>query len=87
MKNNATTSAEASLVSAPAEKMLKLIRGLVNFPNAQICVHAVSADLLSALAENGYPVSRALARAVVGANDASATRSIEKNLRAIRHSR
>jgi hypothetical protein len=59
-------------VVIPAEVILKQIEWLMKFPYPTICRHLVAANLLSTLEEHGYPVSKELARAVVGADDDAA---------------
>jgi hypothetical protein len=59
-------------VQIPADKLLRMVRRLLEFPYPQICRHSVACDLLSLLEEHGYPVTDALAAAVVRADDGKA---------------
>jgi hypothetical protein len=59
-------------VEIPADKLLRMVRRLLEFPYPQICRHSVACDLLSLLEEHGYPVTDGLAAAVVRADDGKA---------------
>ena len=50
----------------------------MKFPYPTICRHLVAADMLSALEEHGYPVSRRLVKAVVDADDEAALEALAK---------
>lgn len=62
----------------PVAAIYKMAERLLNFPYSQICRHAVAADLLSLLEEAGEPISEALAKAVVEANDFEALEELKK---------
>jgi hypothetical protein len=45
-------------------EILQMVKGLVNFPFPQICVHAVSLDLLQLLINNNIDIPEELIRSV-----------------------
>lgn len=63
-----------SRVAMSADDVLAFVEQLLRFPYPQVCRHYVAAQLLSELERLGLSVSRELADAVVGANDAEAIR-------------
>ncbi len=53
-------------------QLLRFIRETIEFPDAKVCKHFIAANLLSLMEENGYPLSNALAAAIVGGDDIAA---------------
>jgi hypothetical protein len=60
--------------------ILKYIVSLLRFPGDTVRRHAVVADLLNMLAEQGFPVSSALAEAIVEGHDEAAIAILERYL-------
>ncbi len=75
--------AASKQTSIPATDVLRMVRHLLHFPFAQICVHSVAGDLLDALERNGLAPDadfEAAVAAVVRAHDAKAIAAIDRLL-------
>jgi hypothetical protein len=67
-------------VMVPASLLLRQVERLLKFPHPTICRHFVAGNLLDALERSGFPLTQALAGAVVRAEDDRALRLLKKFL-------
>lgn len=61
----------------PSEALLKLVRGLLDYPFPQVCRHLVAHDVLTIMKESGVEIPDELLRAVTHAKDDEAKQILE----------